>query len=302
MEKILAYIFQYKAAVSLSLVYFAVTAFVGLFLILRRASLFGLVLSQVAQVSFLLGLATAAGFGDHEHVYAMINRSGAAPGNDWHFLEIDAYVVPLTLLLLLPFVFSAVRGVRNKETLLVLGLLFFLSAYPLINKAFGGTDVVLAKAYFTEILYTPPAMFVHYLPVIFLLLGLLLLLQRRILLSGFDPVQARLTGINPAVYDAIFYFLAGLILSVSVRILGAYVSVAALIVPGYVALALFRLMRHVIVATVCVAVLLPASGFVVAFRFDNWSTEPLLTVYIVLAGGAILVLRSLYHRLRPTRS
>lgn len=296
MERIIAYFHQYQTVVLLSLIYFAATAYAGVYLILRRASLYGLVLSQVAQVSFLLGLAVAAGFDDHEHVYAMINRSGAAPGGDWHFLEIDGFVVPVTLLLMSPFVVSAIRGVRNKETLLVLGLVFFLAVYPLINKAFGGTDVVLAKAYFTEILYTPAAMFVHYLPYVGALLLVLFLLSRRILLSGFDPVQARLTGLSPVVYDTIFYFVIGMMLSVSVRILGAYVSMAALIVPGYLALTLFRRLANVVAATLVLAVLLPATGFVVAFLLDNWATEPLITVYMVLLGGFLILLRPLVGR------
>jgi ABC-type Mn2+/Zn2+ transport system permease subunit len=296
MEQILAYFQQYQSVVFLSLVYFAATAYVGLFLILRRASLYGLVLSQVAQVSFLLGLALAALFGDHEHVFAMINRAGAKPGGDWHFLEIDGFVLPITLLLMAPFVISAIRGVRNKETLLVLGLLFFLAAYPLINKAFGGTDVILAKAYFTEILYTPSAMFMHYLPFLVVLLLVFVLFQRRIYLSGFDPVQARLTGISPVIYDSIFYFIAGMVLSIAVRILGAYISMAALVVPGYAALLLFRRMVHVTCATILLGVFLPLTGFVLAFWLDNWPTEPLITIYMVLVGGALIFLRLLIRR------
>lgn len=287
MEKIFSYFVQYHVAVLLSLIYFAATGYVGLSLILRRASLFGLVLSHVAQVSFLLGLAVAATLQGHEHVYAMINRSGSA-GGDWHFLEIDMYVVPITLALLGPFVYFAIKGSRNKETLLVLALILALAAYPLINKIFGGTDVVLAKAYFTEILYTPAAMFVHYLTPLALLLSILVLFQRRLMLSGFDPVQARLNGIHPVWADTIFYFAAGLVLSFSVRILGAYVAIAGLIVPGYVSLFLARTMRGVIAATILLSVLLPGIGFVFAFLFDNVSTEPFLTAFIILGGGILL--------------
>lgn len=290
MEKISAYFLQYHAAVLFSLVYFAAIAYVGVSLILRRASLFGLVLSQVSQVSFLIGLSLAALFHGHEHVYAMINRSGAA-GGDWHFLEIDGFVLPITMLLLLPFVFFAARGSRNKETLLVLALLTALAAYPLVNKAFGGTDVVLAKAYFTEILYTPPPMFLHYLPFIALLISLMVLLQRRFMLSGFDPVQARLNGLNPVLHDALFYLLAGLVLSFAARILGAYVAMAGLIVPGYVALAIARTMQGVHFTAVLLAIVLPLAGFLCAFRFDNVSTEPFLTVFIIASGGLILLLR-----------
>ncbi len=296
MDRILSYLMQYQTTIVLSLVYFAATAYVGLFLILRRASLYGMVLSQVAQVSFLLGLSIAAGLGDHEHVYAMINRSSAASGGDWHFLEMDLFVFPITLLLMLPFIVSAIRGAKNTETLLVLGLIFFLAAYPLINKAFGGTDVVLAKAYFTEILYTPSAMFLHYLPLVGLLIMTLLLYQRRIFLAGFDRVQARLVGVSPVIYDALFYGITGLLLSVSVRILGAYVSMAALIVPGFVALALFRQMRYTIAATLALGLLLPATGFLVAFRLDNWSTEPLLTVHMVFMGALLFACRSIFRR------
>jgi ABC-type Mn2+/Zn2+ transport system permease subunit len=301
MEKIAGYFLQYQGVISLSLLYFAATAYVGLLLILRRASLFGMVLSQVAQVSFLLGLATAAAFRGHEHVFAMINRSATPAGSDWHFLEIDAFVSPITLLLLIPFVYAAVKGIRNKETLLVLGLLFFLAAYPLINKMSGGGDAVLAKAYFTEILYTPPAMFVHYLPVVVFLVGALIALHRRMLLSGFDPVQARLMGLNPILYDTIFYFVAGLVLSVAVRILGAYVSMAALIVPAFLALHTQRLMVSVVVATLAYAVALPVTGFVVAFGFDGWSTEPIVTVYMIAAGAAVLATSSLIRFAKARR-
>jgi len=301
MEKIAGYFSQYQVVIGLSLFYFAATAYVGLHLILRRASLFGMVLSQVAQVSFLLGLATAAAFKGHEHVFAMINRSATPAGSDWHFLEIDAFVFPITLLLLIPFVYAAVRGIRNKETLLVLGLLFFLAAYPLINKLSGGGDAVLAKAYFTEILYTPPDMFVHYLPIVALLIALLVALHRRILLSGFDPVQARLMGLKPVVYDTMFYFVAGLILSVGVRILGAYVSMAALIVPAFIALHTQRLMLSVVAATIIFAVILPLTGFVVAFRFDGWSTEPIITVYMIVAGLAVLAVSSAARIIKARR-
>lgn len=301
MEKIAGYFSQYQIVIALSLLYFAATAYVGLLLILRRASLFGMVLSQVAQVSFLLGLATAAAFKGHEHVFAMINRSATPAGSDWHFLEIDAFVFPITLVLLIPFVYAAVKGIRNKETLLVLGLLFFLAAYPLINKISGGGDAVLAKAYFTEILYTPPDMFMHYLPVVVLLVGALIALHRRMLLSGFDAVQARLMGLNPILYDTVFYFVAGLVLSVAVRILGAYVSMAALIVPAFLALHTQRLMVSVAAATLVYAIALPLTGFVVAFGFDGWSTEPIVTVYMIVAGAVVLATSSLLRIARARR-
>lgn len=298
MEKIAAYLIQYKMAVGLSLVYFAAIGYVGLFLILRRASLFGFVLSQVAQVSFLLGLAIAAQFKDHEHVYAMINRSTVTGGN-WHFLEIDAFVIPITLMILAPFVFFAIRGTRNKETLLVLGLLLFLAAYPLINKAFGGSDALLAKAYFTEILYTPTAMFLHYMPLLLPLVLVLILFHRQFLLSGFDPIQAQLSGVNPKFFSALFFLLAGFILSFAVRILGIYVSMAALIVPGYVALLITRRMNHVILATLLLSVILPVGGFIFSFRFDYLSTEPLLTAFLILSGGSIMLMQKILSRLKP---
>jgi len=296
MEKILTYFIQYKVVVGLSLIYFAVVSYVGVFLILRRASLFGFVLSQVAQVSFLLGLAVAAQFRDHEHVYAMINRSGAV-GGSWHFLEIDTFVIPITLLMLLPFIIAAVKGLLNKETLLVAGLLFFLAAYPLINKAFGGNDTLLAKAYFTEILYTPPDMFLYFLPLFLPLAFVLFLFRRQFALSGFDAIQAELHGMRAQFYNALFFFLAGLTLSIAVRILGTYVSMAALIVPGYVALAIARRMRLVIFATLLLSVGMAGGGFVSAFHFDFLPTEPILAIFFILLGGCIIVVQKIFRKL-----
>lgn len=291
MEKIAAYFDQYMQIFFLSLIYFSATSFTGIFLILRRASLYGMVLSQIAQVSFLLGMAVAAYFKNHEHVFSMINRASSGASGDWHFLELDLFIFPVTFVLLLPVVWAAVRGVRSRETILVIGLLMFLAIYPLLNKISGGSDSVLAKAYFTEILYTPAVMFYHYLPFIGLLIVTLVIFSQRILLSGFDPVQAHLSGLRPGVYNALLFFLAGFILSVSVRILGAYVSMASLIVPGYISLQLARQMKNVILVTLLLAVFLPATGFMVAFHFDNWPTEPILTLYIIAGGSFILIVK-----------
>ncbi|MCX7632549.1 MAG: metal ABC transporter permease [Turneriella sp.] len=289
MHQIAAYWSQYYPIILLGLVYFIACGFVGLFLILRRAALYGLVLAQTAQVAFLIGLFCATGVSSHEHTYAMINRAAAGTG-EWHFLEIDAFVLPLTLLLSGAFVIPAARGKTGGQgVLLVLSLLLFQAALPLINKISGGSDTILLKAYFTEILYTPPAMFLNYLPWTIVIIGAIFLLRRQVLLSAFDPVQAKLVGINPHFYNLLYYFLTGLLLSFAVRILGTYVAMAALLVPGYIALSTCRRLPQVFLMATSLAVLLPLAGFFVAFAWDHLPTEPLLATQAILMGMLVVI-------------
>ncbi len=285
-EKSSFYLSQYSWQILLSLAYIAAVSFTGFFLVLRRASFYGLVLSSIAQFSFLLGMFIH--HGNHGDAIAMIN-SGAITD----LAHMDLYIFPLTLLIMFPLIYFMSKGISNAESLLALLLVFFMGLIPLTNKLIGGSDLILLKAYFSEILYSPPEMFFHYLPHLITALLLQIIFYRRFLQAGFDNQLAKLQGIPVTSINILYYSLAGFVIAVAVRLLGIYVTMMALLAPGLVALAIFRSMKTAIAGTIVFAICFSAGGFLVSFSFDNLPTEPTLIVFF---GLAALVARGIFRK------
>jgi len=294
-EKIAYYLAQYGLQVVLSFPYFAVISFIGLFLVLRRASFFGLVLSGVAQFSFLLGMALH--LTSHDGAMALVN-SGDVNRLAEDLMHMDLYLFPLTLAVMAPFIVFMSRGVINTESLLAVILVFFMGLLPLVNRLTGGSDLILLKAYFTEILYTPREVFAHYLPHLAGVAALFGFLFRKFLICGFDPVQARLQKVRVELVNALFYVLAGFAIALCVRVLGVYVTMMALLAPGILALSLFTNLRVVGAATVCFSFLFSAAGYLVSFSFDNMPAEPTIIVFFGSAASIIWAARKAYSYLR----
>lgn len=283
-EKIVYYLSQYGAQLGMSLPYFAVVSFAGLFLVLRRASLFGLVLSASSQFAFVAGMALH--LVSHEGTNSLILMQ-----NPEHvvadLLHMDVYLFPLLVCVMLPLVFFMSRGLINTESMLAILFVFVMGLVPLANKLAGGSELLLLKAYFTEILYTPKQVFAHYLPHLAVMAIALSIFFRKFLLAGFDPIQARLSGHRVEALNMLLYFFAGFVIALCVRVLGILVTMMALIAPGVIALSSFQKMRSIIAATIAFSVLFALAGFGISFSFDSLPAEP--TIIVVFGIASLLV-------------
>ena len=275
------YLSRYSFEILASLPYFAGVSLFGLFLILRRSSLFGVVLSQSAQLSFLIG--AALHFQTHSGAFDLINRTSSR-NLSVELFHLDLYVLPISVLFLLPFLYLSRKSLKNAESTLLVLFVILAGSMPLVYKILGGNDSTLLKVYFSEILYTPPDMFLFYLPHIFLSCVLLFIFYPGILLSGYDPIQARLSGYSVSRYNYLYYFLTLIILSSSIKVLGIYVSIAAMLAPAMAALSFTRSMRSTIVLTISFSLLLAIGGFATAFIFDNYPAEPIIILVITLGS------------------
>lgn len=283
-EKIVYYMVQYGAQIAMSFMYFAVVSFVGLLLVLRRASLFGLVLSASSQLAFILGIAMH--LGSHDGMNAL-NFMQNQENFIADLLHMDVYLFPLLALVMLPLIVFMSRGTINTESVLAILFVFVMGLIPLANKLTGGSDLLLLKAYFTEILYTPKRVFLHYLLHLSVMAIAVLFFFRKFLISGFDPIQAQLSGLSAEAVNMLFYFCAGFIIALCVRVLGILVTMMALITPAVVALSVFKTMRSVIVATSGFSIFFALSGFGISFYFDTLPAEP--TIIVVFGIAALLV-------------
>ncbi len=283
-EKIVYYAAQYGAQLAMSIPYFAVVSFAGLFLVLRRASLFGLVLSASSQLAFVLGMALH--LVSHESTNALVLMQN--PENVVaDLLHMDVYLFPLLACVMLPLVIFMSRGIINTESVLAILFVSLMGLIPLANKLTGGSDLLLLKAYFTEILYTPGRVFSHYLVHLCLMAFTLSVFFRKFLITGFDPIQARLSGLRVEALNMLFYFCAGFTIALCVRVLGILVTMMALIAPGVIALASFQKMRSVIAATIALSVLFAITGFGISFAFDTLPAEP--TIIVIFGIASLLV-------------
>ncbi len=283
------YFDKYGAELSLSLIYFAVIAFFGLLLILRRASLFGLVITKLAQFGFVLGFSIFSL--SHHNAFDLINKTTHGELSQQLF-ELDIIVLPIVLGLIALGLFFINRINQRKGNLEAIFAIVFVLLTGLIHlshQAFGHTDLIIQKTYFTEILYTPHEIFVHYLGHVGLAVLLLIIFYRPIFIVGFDKSQAHVLGLNFNLHEFIFYFLTGIIVAVCLRLMGLYISMAALLVPGLLCMHVFRSWRMVLVITPALGVLMAASGFLVSFTFDKMSAEPLILANYAFWSIALVV-------------
>lgn len=276
----------------LSLPYFLFLSFLGVFLVLRRSTLYGLVLSQAAQVSFILGVGWH--FKSHGDAFQLIQQTGFHI--DENLLHLDLYVFPLTLIFLLPFVYFSSKLSKIRESSLLLALLFFANLLPIANRWVGGSEKTLLSLYFSELLYTSSKIFLHYLPHLLLVFVLFLFSYKGQFLAGFDFTQAELLGIKANWANGFFYFLVGMGISISLRVLGIYLTMAALIAPAVAALAWANSLNSLYRFTFIFLLLSIILGFTVAFFFPAYPTEAILVVsFVILSSLAYLTKRWLNY-------
>ena len=296
LQQLSFYFERYYLEIFFSLPYFIFTSVIGVLLILRRSSLFGLVTTQVAQFSFVIGYGIVSL--SHGDAYDIINQNNFEKVTQ-ELYHIDSFVFPLTLLLIFFLAFISYRFAtfsRNKETVWAILFVGFASSIPLIKKLFGSNSNILNKAYFTEILYTPIDVFRHYIIYILLLSLLLFLVYRKIILVSLDEKQAKLLRLSPTFYHSIVYFIAGTTIAISVKVIGTYMSISSLLIPSFIALTICRSILTTIFTTIILSLIFTLAGFTIAFSFDNLPTEPLIITSFCFFMLLSLSLKGLFNR------
>ena len=237
----------FKIQLVFGLVLGCACALIGVFVLLQRLTVFGVTLSQAATsataVSLFLGLQSAHG--------------GAGMGG----LANDLLILFLTTLFMLPFFFVKLRNPPNLSAILVGGLVFFAALSQLLIALGGRVQNHLLRAFFGNILTVSSDEWRHlWIPgVVFLVF--FLYYYRSILSVSFDRDHARLTGIKVFWIDLLFFMMLCVVCSLSINLMGSFYSLAHLILPGLVALAISRS----VVTTIGVAVLYSATSTLLGF-------------------------------------
>lgn len=238
-----------------------VSAYLGVYVLLRRIVFVGIALAQIATlgvaVGHLLGLHQAeAAFGMSlvgVTFFALQRQGGRLPRESAigvAYAAASAFTIicvaknPLGEMDVLSLVFGNVLGVTTTQ-LYVLGDLAIVV-------------VALHFAFSKELLFT-----------------------------AFDPGMAETLGYRVRAWEFFFYLMLGVAFSLSVSVAGVLVIFSYLVIPATVALVLDVRMKATFVVAVSVAVVAGASGVALSYSWDL-PTGPtivgVLTVILLVAG------------------
>ncbi|MDH5656212.1 MAG: metal ABC transporter permease [Spirochaetia bacterium] len=236
---ILEFIFFYKFPILAGITAGILLALAGVFVVLRKTSLFGITMSQAAGTSVLLSL--TAGF------------------------QSEIFIMILTSALMLPFFIITGRNTKYSGAILTGGFVFFTSLGHLLTAAGANITNHISRAFFGDILtvsdqeWTDLALpLLVVFPVFFYILPYLKIVT-------FDRDEAVIGGINAGFVEGVFFILLVYILSISIRLFGSLFSIAQMILP---ALAVLYFSSGVNRALIFAAVFSTAgtiAGFLISF-------------------------------------
>lgn len=240
----------------------------GILLVLRKLTFFGVTLSQ--GVSF--SVAICLFFGLKGEIYPILFSS--------------LFILPL-------LTFRKIRSVRED---VVLGILFvfFASASQLLLSLGGNVQNHLLSAYFGDILTSQVRLNSISIVIVGFSFFLFLSFFRRFLFISFDPDEYKIQVGASLYFDFLFFLILSATLSVAVNLLGTYYSVAHLLIPVFTFLGLIRSLRLLTIFCFLFSILATMIGFSLSLFGMDYHGELIYfptssTIVIVLIGLSLIV-------------
>ncbi len=223
----------------------------GVFIVLRRASLIGEGVSHLSFGGIALGI----------------------------YLSIYPLYTALVLALFGTLAISALHRKRivYSETAIGLVFSFGLAIGVVLASLSGGFTVDLFSYLFGSILtvYEDDLYFIIGLTAI--VLGFVFLFYKEMLHLAFDEQGARLSGVPVVAFEVVFNLLVALCVVVSIKIVGSLLVSSLLIIPAASSLQLSRSFKGTIAGSVALGIFSVVLGLVASFVFD------------IATGGAIVL-------------
>ena len=223
----------------------------GVFIVLRRASLIG---EGVAHLSF----------------------GGIALGL---FLAIYPLYTALVLALVgtLAISFLQRRRIVYPETAIGLVIAFGLSVGAVLASLAGGFSVDLFGYLFGSILTISPADLQLILLLTIVSASFVLIYFKELMYLTFDEQGARLSGIPVFWFDLAFNVLVAMTVVVSIKIVGSLLVSALLIIPAASAMQLSKSFKGTAISAIILAIFAVTAGLMISF------------FYSIASGGAIIL-------------
>jgi ABC-type Mn2+/Zn2+ transport system permease subunit len=125
------------------------------------------------------------------------------------------------------------------------------------------------------------------------IVAVLWMMNKEIISYTFDPLAARISGVNTTfVYNLMMVLIAVLII-VSVRVVGAPLATALLVLPGTTALLVSRSLRNVLITSVATSAFAVLIGLFIYLRWPLLPLGPAIVLALVLEFAIAYVLTKL---------
>lgn len=266
MLEMLSLAFMQRALLA-GLIVAVVSPAIGLFLVLRRLSMYGDTLAHVS----LAGVAAGMLVNVYPVASGLLFAVGASLGIDWlrqsyrRYSELSVSVVLAGSLALAVVLLSMVPGSGGDILGYLFGSIVTVTAADIY--LVGGLGLVVLAA--------------------------LLLLYKELLSVTFDEEFARIGGLPVKLVNLVFIVLTAMTIGLTMRVVGVLLVSSLMVVPVATALQLARSFRGALVWSILVGVISVLTGLLVSYTFN---LAPGGTV--VLTAVAILLLVVGYKRLR----
>jgi ABC-type Mn2+/Zn2+ transport system permease subunit len=242
-----------------------ICAFIGVYIVARRVVFFGAVLTQVS----VLGLAmTFLPF------FALPHTVGAL-------------VVTLASAVILSRMLTGKKIPRDA----VLGFVFVSSIAArilILQKAPKVEASEIENLLRGDILFVTPDIFFMMLGAFVFAAVIHLLFYKEFTYISFDPETARTQGFNAAIWDMIFYLVAGVVISFATHMVGDLFVFGFLVVPAMAAMLISRKVGAIFAIAVVIGIIAPILGLLVAFRYDFPSSPAIVGVACAIVALAWL--------------
>lgn len=234
---------------------------VGLFLVLRRYSLFG---DAVAHSSFGgIALGLMAG------IYPL-----------W-----TAYAVSLGSALVITRIRNRfkISGDASVAVLLSSGIAVGLVLISLS----GGFTIDIFSFLFGSILLVSTQDTILILSLTGIILVVILLLYRQLVYSTFNEEQAKVSGIPVEKINYLIVFLAGITVVTSIQLVGILLISALFVIPNVTAIMYGKGFKQTILLSICFAVFSVVVGIVISYVFDITPAGTIVLLSIGLFAGTM---------------
>ena len=263
--EILTYSFMHRALIS-GIAIAILCSVIGLFLVLRRYSLFGDAIAHSSFGGIALGLFAG--------VYPL-----------W-----TAYGVSIVSALIITKIKNRynISGDASIAVLLSSGI-----AVGLVIISFsGGFSIDIFSFLFGSILLVSVNDTILILALTGAILIVILLLYRKILYSTFNEEQAKVSGISVEKINYLIIFMAGLTVVTSIQLVGVLLISALFVIPNVTAIMYGRGFKQTAIISISFSVFSVLTGILISYIFD---ITPAGTIVLFSIGllGATMGIRSL---------
>jgi zinc transport system permease protein len=264
MLDILAYEFMQRAIIS-GVVIAVACSTLGLFLVLRRYSLFGDVLAHTALSGIAVGI----------------------------FLNVYPLITALLTSMLASIGITKMKSSTrlSGDTLIAMLLIGSLAVAIVMLSASNGLNVNLLSYLFGSILL------IRYEDMIVTIIASIAVIayvtanRDKLLYITMDEEQARLSGLNVQVMNYIFMALASIIVILAIRLVGVLLVSSLIVLPNIAGIVLGKGFRYTLIASPCIAVVAVVTGIVSSY-YLNIAASGMIVITNLLITLCILAYKS----------